>query len=258
MSNINIVRVPADIDDLRVLILSDLHVGHICFDESIFDYYLSLLDDDPDMRVVCLGDLHETKLRTSKGAPSEQIMPLPEQRKYLIRRLKPYSDRIDGVIRGNHEDRSPNDGGDDPMDILCDCLGISDRYFGNLGCVAYASDKPRKIAYRVSIKHGSGGGTTIGNPLNHVHKDIFNMNADIYLRGHYHKATFAGPFSRYDPDLRNASNPMREYWLATNGALLSSEGSYAEKRNYPLTYPAQLIMTLSMRKGHRSVEFATK
>ena len=129
---INVVRVSADIDDLRVLVLSDLHVGHMCFDEKLLDYYLGLLDADTDMRVLLLGDLHETKMRKSKGLLSEQVLPLPEQRKLLVQKLKPCADRIDGAVLGNHEYRSPDEGGDDPMDVLADCLGISDRYFGHI------------------------------------------------------------------------------------------------------------------------------
>ena len=73
---INVVRVGADVDDLRVLVLSDLHVGHQCFDEKMLDYYLGLLDNDPNMRVLLLGDLHETKMRKSRLL-SEQVWPPP-------------------------------------------------------------------------------------------------------------------------------------------------------------------------------------
>ena len=105
---INVVRVRAGIDDLRVLLLSDLHVGHMCFDEKLLDYYLGLLDADTDMRVLLLGDLHETKMRKSKGLLSEQVLPLPEQRRFLTRKLRPFTQRIDGAILGNHEYRSPD------------------------------------------------------------------------------------------------------------------------------------------------------
>ena len=255
---INVVRVSADIDDLRVLVLSDLHVGHMCFDEKLLDYYLGLLDADTDMRVLLLGDLHETKMRKSKGLLSEQVLPLPEQRRFLTRKLRPFAQRIDGAILGNHEYRSPDEGGDDPMGVLCDCLDIPDRYFGHFGCVAYASDKPRRIAYRLSLKHGSSGGTMVGSGLNAVHKQTCNIEADIYVEGHVHKATFAGPLQRYVPDLHNVDLPATPYWEVTNGSLLNSERSYAEMKGYPLTAPCQSILTISMRKGNRNVSVATR
>ncbi|MEA4884238.1 MAG: hypothetical protein VB144_11405 [Clostridia bacterium] len=255
---INVVRVGAGIDDLRVLLLSDLHVGHMCFDEKLLDYYLGLLDSDPNMRMILLGDLHETKMRKSKGLLSEQVLPLPEQRKVLVRKLKPHANRIDGAVLGNHEYRSPDEGGDDPMDVLADCLGISDRYFGHFGCVAYASDKPRRIAYTISVKHGSSGGTMIGSGLNAVHKQTCNIEADIYVEGHIHKATFAGPLQRYVPDLHNIDLPPRLYWEVTNGSLLNSERSYAEMKGYPLTAPCQSILTISMCKGNRNVSVTTR
>jgi hypothetical protein len=256
---INVVRVAADVDDLRVLVLSDLHAGHMCFDERMLDYYLGLLDNDPAMRVLLLGDLHETKMRKSKGLLSEQVWPLTEQRKFLVRKLKPYADRIDGAVMGNHEYRSPDEGGDDPMGVLCECLGVpEDRYFGHFGCVAYASDKPRRIAYRLSLKHGASGGTMVGAGLNAVHRQTCNIEADIYVEGHVHKASCAGPLQRYVPDLHNGDLPATPYWEITNGSLLNAERSYAEMKGYPLTAPCQSILTISMRKGSRNVSVATK
>lgn len=250
---LHIVRVPAEVDTLKVLCLGDLHVGHACHDEGRLDYYLSLVD--ANTRIVMLGDLYEHKLRHSKGRPSEQVRSVQEQRQYLQRKLMPHRDKIVAGIIGNHEERSLNEGGDDPMAILCEILGV--HYMGYSGVVAFCSNKVNACSYTIAMRHGNGGGGMAGAAVNEAHRAIWNVQGvDIYLSGHTHKPNYTPPMIGVCPDLSNRKLIEREQHVIINGALLGWEGSYAEPKNMRRYKSCQAIISLSMMKRNRQIGVA--
>jgi len=250
---VNFVAVPAEVDVLEVLLLGDLHAGHKCHSEELLDYYLKKLKESPYMRCILLGDLFECLLRTSKGKPSHQIMPIPEQRHYLVEKLGPIVDRIDASVPGNHEERQSNEGGDDIMEVLMNEIGCK-NYFDPIGLVVYSSQKRGKAAYTVGVRHGSSNGTLIGSGLNATVKDVFNMQADVYVEGHCHKCTEGPRQGVLKPDFHNQCGVTSIYKVITNGSLLDPRRSYAEMKGYPNCMPEQGILRLDMRKNYKSIE----
>jgi hypothetical protein len=251
-NRINFVSVPAEVEVLQVLLLGDLHAGHFCHNEALLDFYLHKLDENPAMRCLILGDLFEAKMRGSKGKPEEQVLPITQQRKYLVQKLKPYADRIDGVVPGNHEERQSNEGGDDLTEVLCNELGVK-HYFNPVGMVVYYSERVRACAYTVGIRHGNAGGFMIGSGLNAAQRDVYNMIADVYVEGHCHKLTEGPKQGALKPDFQNRCGVVSIYKVITNGSLLDPRRSYAAMKGYTLAMPEQGILQLDMRKGKKSI-----
>lgn len=248
--SLKVVRIPAEVTDLPVLYLCDLHVGHRCFDEALLDYYLAKAEANPVMRILIGGDLFEAANRKSPGRVGDQVMSVTEQRKYLQRRLEPFRDRTDGAVPGNHEERIPNEGGDDEMAVLCELLGID--YFGYVGMIAYATDKSNNCAYVVSFRHGASNALLPGGAVNAAQRQLWIDQADVYLSGHTHKPSVTTNMIRV-PDLYAPAVRVKEQHLVTGGALLNPWKSYAAMKGYPIAKPCQAIVTLRMMKRNRKV-----
>lgn len=249
----NFVKVPADVEKLRVMMLGDWHCGHFCHDDALLNYYLRQLDEDPAMRVILLGDMFEAKMKDSPGKPEEQVMSIRDQRHYIVNKLKPYASRIDGAVPGNHDDRQSKFGGDSLMEVVMTEIGCP-HFFEPVGMVIYSTERQRACSYTIGLRHGSAGGTQIGNGLNATMKDVPNMYADIYLEGHCHKGSRGPKLGQIVPDHANQCGVLRTYYVVTNGSLLDPRKSYAAMKGYPLCMPEQGILTLDMRKGQKRVD----
>lgn len=247
---LKVVRVPAEIDELPLLYLADAHSGHRCFDEALLDYYLAKVEANPAMRILIGGDLFEAANRKSPGRVGDQVLSVPEQRKFWQRKLMPFRERIDGAVGGNHEERIPNEGGDDEMAVLCELLGID--YFNYVGLIAYASDKANSCAYVVSFRHGASGATLPGGAVNAAQRQLWIDQADVYLSAHVHKPSHTTNMVRV-PDIQNRTIRVKEQHIVTGGALLNPWKSYAAMKGYPIAKPCQAIVTLRMTKRNRQV-----
>ncbi len=254
---LHVVPVPADITELKVLVLGDLHAGHRCFDEKLLDYYLTQVDGAT--RILLLGDLYEAGTRRSPGRLDDRVMGLVEQRALLEAKLGPYRAQIDAAVTGNHEERIPGEGGDDPMDVLCRLLDTPEhqiRYFKYAGVVAYVSKKVNACAYTLAIRHGASNAVLPGGAVNAAQRHLWNVYADVYVSGHVHKPSWTTNVIEV-PDLSNRVMLQREQHIVTNGALLNPKRSYAELKGYPIAKPCQAVIRLQMLKRNRriSVDF---
>jgi hypothetical protein len=250
------VKIPAEVESLDILLAGDWHKGHACHADTLVKYYLGLMDKDPYMLGILLGDLFEAKFKASKGKPEEQVMSVRDQKKALRQLLAPYADRFVGAIPGNHDDRQSQEGGASLMEDLCYDLGIP--FFEPTGVAVFSSERVRACAYVAAFRHGSTGGTMLGSGLNATHKDAWNAEADIYIEAHCHKGTASQALERSVVDMSNKCLTNRKYWMITNGALLYPEKSYGAMKGYPRTSPCQGIMTLKMLKGNKDVSVRWK
>lgn len=253
---LNWVKIPADVEKQEVLLAGDWHIGHFCHDERLLKYYLSLMDTNPTMLMLLLGDLYECKLRNSKGKPEEQTLSVRDQKKKLRASLEPYADRIIGSVPGNHDERQGQEGGSSLTEDLCYDLGAP--FFEPTGVVVLASEKQRACAYTLAFRHGNSNGTLIGSGLNATHKDAWNTEADVYIEGHCHKGTVSQPLERSVVNYPNKCLTNRLYWVITNGSLLNAEKSYGAMHGYPRTAPRQGIVTFTMRKHDKDVNVRWK
>jgi len=246
-------RVPADQKQLHVLNFSDLHAGDKYFDQEKFEYLVKLVEKER-MRCNIVGDAFAMAMKGSKGAPRDLIWDADLTSEYLYAQFKRILDFIDSISPGNHDYRPVNEGATNPVKALVRALGIQDRYRDTTAMVEYATEGPNnKMSYLVYYFHGNAGGRTAGAALSACEKAVLRANADIYVMGHMHVASFSGAKERTDADKRNKKTFQAPYWLVTNGSLQEGKGSYAERNCYTLARTTQTLMTLSMIKGEKDV-----
>jgi len=112
--------------------------------------------------------------------------------------LKPYADRILGILRGNHEDQILKRYNTDMTWQLCDKLGNPDLDLGysSLVYLSLRQERPenaaslrgRSRALRLYLHHGFGGGSrTEGGAITTYSRFLMYYDADIYLVAHSHQ-----------------------------------------------------------------------
>lgn len=247
---LNVVRVPAGVDYAKVLLLSDAHVGHKCFNERVLDTYLERAQQD-NAYILILGDLIEAATKTSPGKSYEDTnMCTNDQVKYWRSKLMPHKERIVGAVIGNHEERLQVD----VMETICESLQAP--YFGYSGIVTLATEKGHACAYSISMAHGSGGGIMPGGAVNAARREAWNTVADAFVLGHVHKVTYTEGCIE-EVDLQNKREGFREQVFITNGHLLDHRLSYGDMKRYPRTRPKQVILKFSMLSRNRGMWMET-
>jgi hypothetical protein len=133
----------------------------------------------------------DTAISSSVGDTyGASIQPM-EQLKHCVRLFEPIKDKILAVLSGNHENRIYRSDGIDITSLMCNQLGIHDRYssttalvFVRFGKVAKSHKRPQ--LYTIYVTHGSGGGRREGGKINRLADLSAIVDADIYVMGHTH------------------------------------------------------------------------
>ena len=182
---------PGDIDKLMLYPISDIHVGCRSFDKEMFRRFIQRIASDKNAYVILCGDLMNNNLISSVGNVYEEEMPPSEQKKWLREELKPIKNKILAVVSGNHDSRSKRVSDSDPVEDICDYLGIEELYRPIEAFVKITFGKCRtganKQMYGIYMNHGSGGGGFPGAAMNKIERVSMNVSADIFVFGHYHK-----------------------------------------------------------------------
>lgn len=100
--NINLGK---DLKELRIIPISDVHIGDKLTNYKILKEVLETIRDTPNVYTILNGDLCNTALKNSKSdVYSDELSPM-EQINRLIEILEPIKDKILVIGSGNHEDR---------------------------------------------------------------------------------------------------------------------------------------------------------
>ena len=99
--------IKTDEDYIDTWTMSDLHLGHIKFDEKEFKRYIAWVLAKPNRYVFGIGDYIEcaTSVKKPGKALTTQIMSANAQIKKFLALIKPISDRFIAITEGNHEQR---------------------------------------------------------------------------------------------------------------------------------------------------------
>lgn len=242
--------VPTDLtalDEVRIYILGDLHIGSKKFNLKQFNERISTIVNDDKGRVILLGDLINNSTKTSVGdVYSEPLSPM-EQMKLAVNLIKPIKDKIIAVVSGNHERRSYKTEGLDLTYFLAAELGLVDKYnyTSDLLLIKYGSTSNGK-AYNISLycTHGDGnGGKLIGGKANGLSKRGQIVNADIIVTGHTHTPIVFSEAS-YLIDKRHTSVNLHNQLFVNCGASLDYE-EYAEMVGMRPSSTSQPVITLA-------------
>lgn len=189
----------SELSHINIYPLGDVHVGSNHFDEERFDKWIELVKKDEFGYVVLVGDMVDNGLKNSKTNSYEATMRPREQKEYLVRKLRPIADRILGVVRGNHEERSVNDTDDCPLYDVMAKLDLEDLYRESMNFVKVSFGKQthnQKCAtYNLVLAHGGSQGKT--SKFSYVFD-----GADVFVTGHIHQPSGYFP-SKIVIDSRN-------------------------------------------------------
>jgi hypothetical protein len=186
--------------------LGDFHAGAPDFDEAALRRDIKRIADNPDARVVLMGDygdlIDPRRDRRSDGNPiperyrdamfAEGGIP-SETVAHICEMVEPIKDRVLGMLEGNHEltvrkhmDRSI------ASEIAAE-LDISSRLIGYGGFIHWGMKRRSSGAARASsvvtihAHHGYQAGRRSGAKLNEAQLEKSRYpTADIIMRGHAH------------------------------------------------------------------------
>lgn len=231
--NINLGK---DIKELRIIPISDLHIGDKLTNYKVLKEVLQTIKDTPNVYTILNGDLCNTALKNSKSdVYSDELSPM-EQINKLIEILEPIKDKILVIGSGNHEDRILKETNIDVIRLVAKQLGIEDRYADNwwylfLRFGEKTQGRRCEMCYQISGYHGSGnGGRKPGGKINRLTEMSQVVVADLYIQGHNHQQ-MATKTSIFIPDYGNNTLNRKEMnFLMTNSFL--EYGGYGEKLGF--------------------------
>lgn len=218
-------------NDVTLWLIGDTHIGASEFNEKRFKRDISLIEADPNAKVVLIGDIINNGVKSSVSNVYEERMMPGAAKKYAAECLAPIKDKIICAVGGNHEMRSVKEVDDDPAyDIMCK-LDIENLYRRNVAFVKLQfgnvrGDGKTNPTYTLLVTHGSGGGSTIGGSANKQQRTQETYEGiDIFIQGHTHKAMNFFP-QRVIFDTRNNKISFRTITCVTAPSYLDY-GGYA-------------------------------
>ena len=227
----------------------------MCCDYKLILNDLEYIKNTPNCYCLLDGDLMDTAIASSIGDTYSSTHNPMEQLQECVNLFAPIKDKIIAVVGGNHENRIYRSDGIDITQLMCNQLGISDRYSPTtaLMFLRFGEDKKhRKVCYSLYMTHGSGGGRKEGGKINRLADLAGIVDADIYLMAHTHQpAAFRNTFYRCDP--QNSSAQLVEH-LFINTAAWLRYGGYGDKQGYK---PSSTINPTIVLDGHKKRASAT-
>lgn len=214
---------------------SDPHSNHETIKRDI-DYVLN----KDNAFCVLNGDLMDCAIASSVGDTYGAILSPMDELQVCVDLFKPLVERgkVLCVLKGNHEARHYRTNGIDVTALMCQQLGIADRYapdtalifirFGRLD--GKQRSHGRKAAYTVYVSHGNGGGRKEGGKIQRLVDLATIVDADVYICGHSHlPASLKDGFIR--PCMANSSLTYGKRLFVNTSAKLNY-GGYGEVGGY--------------------------
>lgn len=217
------LRVISD-KEMKVLILSDVHIGHPNCDVNLFNKYLQWARES-EARIWFLGDLIENGTKSSNTkAVYEQIISPREQLKTLSNILSDYSDIIDICIDGNHEDRTSKLSDINPLEVISSFLDYEwYDYYSPVLTTVYIGDS----VYNVYLHHGTGGSKKKSSKIRIFEQILHRFpEQDLIVMGHFHS------YQEYE-DSTYINGKFRARKGVICSSFLSYLGSYAAANYEP-------------------------
>lgn len=229
--------------------IGDVHLGAIEHAEKEWEAFCKTVADDPNKKVIILGDLLNNATRSSVSNVFEETLRPREQKRRMVEYLDPIRYSILCAVSGNHERRSGKDADNDPMYDIMTKLDLEDVYrqnvaFMKISCGAYST-------YTFAVTHGAGGGIYTGATVNRNER-FGNVieGLDCLVVGHTHKGTVSKP-SKIVIDPQNNIVTMKHYTVVSSVAWLNFGGYAMQKMLLPsqVAQPQQIILDGKRRKN---------
>ena len=244
--------------ELQILPLADIHLGDIHSNGKKILEYIDYIRNTPNCYTVLNGDLMDSAIKSSigdiYGASLQPMMQLEQ----AVKLFGDIAEKILSVTPGNHEARIYRNDGLDITQIMCNQLGIGDRYspesvllivrFGRIS----AHEHGRPVCYTIYQTHGNGGGRLEGGKINRLMQLASIVDADIFLHSHTHLPAIVKS-AYFRPSLANNS-VMKVDRLFINTSSTLEYGGYGEVQAYkPNSIETPLIVLDGTKRRMKAI-----
>ena len=244
-----------DFDEIFLLPLADWHIGDPASDGKRITEWLDYLKKTPNAFALLNGDLMNCAIRNSVSDVYTDLSPM-EQLKQCVKLFEPIKEKLLAVNPGNHELRIYRNDGLDLTQIMCDQLGIGERYspasvllFIRFGKWRRSGRHGEPVRYSVYAVHGTGAGRTEGAKVNRLMQLASIVDADVYIHSHLHTpAIVKTSFFRTSPANETVEQVDKLY--VNTGAALQYRG-YGELASFK---PASLETPIIKLDGRKKKE----
>lgn len=244
---------------MRILPLADFHLGDIHSDFKKIQEYLAYIKDNDNVFTVLNGDMMDAAIQSSIGDTYGASLQPMEQLAQCVKIFEPITDKILAVTPGNHEQRIYKTDGLDLTQLMCNQLGIGDRYSpaSVLLFIRFGKDKKhdhhsRPILYTIYCVHGSGGGRTEGGKVNRLMQLGNIVDADIFVHSHTHTPAIVKT-GYYRVSAANSSVQKVDK-LFVNTAATLDYGGYGELQSYkPTSIEMPIIVLNGTKRGMKAI-----
>lgn len=225
-----------ELKNIEIHTFADLHIGDRSCDIDGIKADIEYVQNTPNAFAILNGDLCNNATKTSvSDCYAESLTPMQQIEK-CVELFAPIKDKILCITSGNHENRTYNKEGIDITRIVCQELGIVDRY-GKEGCLLFlrfgentrgaketnGSGKARMLCYTLYVTHGSGGGKKEGAKAIRLADMASIVDADIYIHSHTHLPMIMKE-AFYRTDCRNSSVAIVDKLFVNTSARLNYGG----------------------------------
>ena len=178
-----------DMPYLNLYPIGDMQVGSANFDEEGWHKWKKEVLADDKGYVVIVGDTINNGLKRSKSNVYDEVMRPREQKEWLVRELGSIGDKILGVVRGNHEERSSNETDNCPLYDVMAKLDLESLYRENMAFLKInlgSRTADRQCSYVIGLAHGKSKART-----GYFAYMIDGM--DVFVTGHIHTPSSTFP-----------------------------------------------------------------
>ena len=194
------VDLPRELQQLKLLPISDTHLGDPHADEELLRKRIEFIRTHDDVYTLLCGDILNNATRGGvSDVYGERYSPM-QAVQHAVDLFEPIKHKILGIVDGNHEARTYKDSGIALGQFIASELGLADKYcseaafiflrFGQVSLKKFetnGSGKRRKVCYTIYFTHGSGGGgKRAGSKLNALEDLAGVIDSDVYIAGHTH------------------------------------------------------------------------
>lgn len=165
----------------EIWLLSDVHYGHVDFDEEHFQVYMDWLGRGYH-KVLGIGDYFESALPGNAGGKMmwDQKFTPKQQIEGFVEMFKPHKNKIIGMATGNHERRLRHESSLDEAELFCQLLDVP--FLGYTGWLCLDSGH---VQYYIHYHHGVGASATVEYQLKKLENAGYH-GADVRVIGHGH------------------------------------------------------------------------
>jgi len=218
-------------EEIKVWILSDVHIGSKVHREALFDEAIDRIKKEKNAYVILAGDMIENINKMSVGDQMDQNLTVNEQVRTCVKKLAPISHKIFALLDGNHEDRTERSAQVSLSQIMADILQVpyfkagvtidyelAGRTFTHFHTHRYGKNTYSRVAILAKVKQLYSSLTYPVHWFGSGHTHSYHLDEEI------HRIKILGVGFDY-----------QRYFVINSGSFTEDTGTYVEIAGFPPT-----------------------